>query len=55
MLAGKLKEKNMNFFTTLKSVTKGVGSGVGSDSGIGQWFTLKCHGSPTLSKGSGMI
>jgi hypothetical protein len=35
--AGKLKEKNMKkiFFASLKSLKKGVGSGVGSESGAG--------------------
>jgi hypothetical protein len=44
----KIMEKNY-FFASLKSLKKGVGSGVGSGSGfISQRYgsTSKCHGSP---------
>jgi hypothetical protein len=55
---GKLKEKKYEeekniFFASLKSMKKGVRSGVGSGSGsisqrYGSGSAPKCHGSPTL-------
>ncbi len=38
-------EEKKYFFASLKSIKKGVGSGVGAGS------APKCHGSPTLSPG----